>query len=242
MKLKVYLVVLIIFFYKTTVMCQNNKYVSGIDKKEISTWEQERKRDYKITELSTFTGDSAFRFYNCRQFVEILYSKHKITGKIVSFAKEYKSKEYKNKRRNERKILVKETEIDSLNLSKIDKLINGSNILTIPSGDSIKEWISGFDGITYETEYLTKDSYTLKSYWTPTAQDSTLIQAKQVQDFVINLESILNLQEEFSRFTNELPNGEYLIGVMTVLNVHKYKSKLHYKIKKFWQDKFHKKK
>ena len=232
MKIRIYLFV-ILCSMKAIVVAQTNKLIYGIDTTKLVLLEKENSKDYGVTELLNFKGDSAFIFYNHRQFVELLYDKVNPSGRIISFAKDYFPKQYDKEKKTE-KIYIRETRLDSLSIVKLQSLIEESKILSIPTGDSIKNWKMGFDGITYQIEYTNKEIYTYKSYWTPNVQDSTLIEANKVEKFVSDISQMLNLEEEFNLFTTKLPFGKYQIGVMTILERYRTNS-IKYRVKRFWR-------
>ncbi|QNF31832.1 hypothetical protein HUW51_03520 [Adhaeribacter swui] len=109
------------------------------------------------------------------------------------------------------------------------KLLTLSNVLVLPTEDSIKGWQQGFDGITYIIEHSTKDTYSFKSYWTPKAQGS-LKEAMLVQAFVDSAFSIVNAQTFWQEFSKQIPfesyyNGgpEIAIRILTEKEQKKYK-------------------
>jgi len=93
----------------------------------------------------------------------------------------------------------------------IYELITSSGVFSLPSEDLITGWKQGFDGVTYILEYSNKESYSIKTYWTPTAQGS-LKEALGVQKFINEIESIVDLKDHWNRFTKIIPFQCYSLG------------------------------
>ncbi len=114
-------------------------------------------------------------------------------------------------------ILKRQLHNDTVKL--IHDLIEKSQILKLPTDDSIKGWKQGFDGITYITEFASKSSYDFKTYWTPKAQDSTLQEAKLVQSFVDTLFQSCNANSVWKEFQKTIPFECYTYGGINVCKV-----------------------
>ncbi|AYL95177.1 hypothetical protein HYN43_007660 [Mucilaginibacter celer] len=96
----------------------------------------------------------------------------------------------------------------------IYNLIINSGILKLPTDKEIKNWQHGADGVTYFIEYSDKENYSLKNYWTPSAQDS-IPEALMVLNFIKKISDSLNLKEMYMAFENGLPKqGCYNSGGM----------------------------
>ncbi|MFV0470190.1 MAG: hypothetical protein ACK5MK_14860 [Dysgonomonas sp.] len=80
----------------------------------------------------------------------------------------------------------------------------------------INGWQQGADGITYLIEYADKDSYSLKKYWTPYAQDS-IKEALIVENFMTDISTLLDNKGNYERFKDSIPkkNGCYTNGGMS---------------------------
>ncbi|XZF12820.1 hypothetical protein ACTHGU_13615 [Chitinophagaceae bacterium MMS25-I14] len=79
----------------------------------------------------------------------------------------------------------------------------------IPTGDSIKKWGMGVDGITYTLETSTPAAYVNKNYWSPDAQDSNLKEAWAIQHFIDTLYIIAPLKAANDSFSAKLSPGTY---------------------------------
>lgn len=105
------------------------------------------------------------------------------------------------------------------NSYEIYNLINESKILDIPSEKEIKNWSNGHDGITYTFEFANKYNYQIKSYWTPSAQDSTITEAKSLVKFCEEINVLAKYYSTNESFERELPLGfKYENGSIWVLS------------------------
>ncbi len=85
----------------------------------------------------------------------------------------------------------------------------------LPTDDSIKNWSHGFDGATFIIEQSAGCEYALKSYWTPSAQDS-LKEALIVQHFIDSAFAIANADYLLRLFGKTIPYECYTTGGMGV--------------------------
>lgn len=93
------------------------------------------------------------------------------------------------------------------NPKEIYKLINESKILEIPSEKQIKNWENGKDGTTYTFEFANRHNYQIKSYWTPSVQDSKIIEAKKIVAFCEKINFISKNDSLHQEFNNGLKPG-----------------------------------
>lgn len=156
----------------------------------------------KTLDLKNFeqsTDEFNFRFRNHGQVIEISKDSSRYSGIITNFI--YHTKKAN---RNEAETLTNKIALSSKQAEQVYNIIGKSKIIDLPTDEKIKNWKQGFDGITYIIEHSDKKTYWLKSYWTPTAQDS-IPEAIIVLDLIKNLSDTLNLQEIYSSFKNTLP-------------------------------------
>jgi hypothetical protein len=220
----------------TALSAQNPKLMIGMDRVKLALWEQERATDLKLTPFLLFEGDSAFRFFTGFQFVELLYENGKRMGRIISFGTQYKSQTSGDQQIKTKKVYLKEFYLVPSQFLKLDSLIRESKIGTIPTDDSIPNWKFGFDGTVYEMESTNPKKYGFQSYWSPEAQNSTLLEAKQVEYFVLQMHTILNLETEWSQFIDGLPSGVYTFGTRSVVTIHRT---FKHRLGRFWRRMFH---
>lgn len=219
------------------LFAQSPKLIHGIKRAEIERLEPERTKELKLTPFLKWKGDSAFRFYNSRQFVEILYDQGKKTGRIISFGRKYKPYDSEKKRNKPPKVYFRASPLERSQLAQLDSLITKSQIQGIPTGDSLKKWQFGCDGMVYQMESTNPKNYVFQSYWTPEVQDSTLIEAKQVKHFAVQMKSILNLEAEWNQFIQDLPSGAYRVSTMSIVTTQR---SFQHNVKAFWRRMFSK--
>lgn len=171
-------------------------------------WQNERNDILRIAHLISSTDTFHFRFWTNGQAVDIWTDDYKtFYGLLTNFTDSYEPYDMKKQKRKPSTTFSNQVQLDTSLARKSYNLIKV--ISSIPSQDSINGWGLGFDGISYHFETTTPTYYTFKSYWTPTAQDSNLIEAKQIQKFVENIYELLNLKAEYDKFFTTLKPGSY---------------------------------
>lgn len=93
------------------------------------------------------------------------------------------------------------------NSKEVYNLINESKVLEIPSKKEIKNWANGMHGTTFTFEYANKKNYQIKSYWTPKAQDSTIIEAQQLVHFCEKIRLLSKNDSIHQQFKDNLKPG-----------------------------------
>lgn len=165
-------------------------------------------RKLSLPLLDTSTKAEYVRIWTNKQAIDLWREMSgEISGTLTTWTDEYAP--YNEEPTNRTFIKANELNGDSLRLLR--ELLTSSNILFLPTDDSIKGWQQGFDGITYIIEHSTKDSYSFKSYWTPQAQDS-LKEAIHVHTFIDNAFSLANAQTVWKEFSKQIPFESYYNG------------------------------
>lgn len=100
--------------------------------------------------------------------------------------------------------------LDSNSARRAYGLIKSVSI--IPSQNAIKGWQNGDDGVEYILQSSTPSTFNFRSYWTPSAQDSTLIEAKMIEKFVSDLDSVTSFKSTYREFRAALKPGQYEDG------------------------------
>ncbi len=211
--MKTLIQVAVICILTTTAYGQNNKTINiPHHKNRDSTlwykWQHEREDKLKLTNLISCTENFHFRFWTTGQAVDIWTNDYKsFFGRLTNYSYSYEPFDYDKQKRKPSRTFSNQVQLDTSLARQSYCLINA--ISSIPDQDSITGWGQGFDGITYFFETSTPVYYSFKRYWTPTAQDSNLIEAKQIQKFVDSIYTILNLSIEFDKFFTTLKPGLY---------------------------------
>ena len=207
------LLTIINLFFLTTLFGQtkthnNIKYSNG----DTSIWYKYQLiviNDLSLTRLDTSSSLFYFRIWKTNQVLDVWKNKEgSYSGLLTTWVTEHTPN---NEKQTDRTLIDKKSlQLDSVKL--IIELIESSQILKLPTDDSIKGWRHGFDGLTYITEYSTQTSYSFKTYWTPTAQDTSLNEAKFVQSFVDTIFNLSNAKTIWQNFQKSIPYECYNVG------------------------------
>lgn len=193
------------FIFLTTAFGQKTVNDS-IEKKEHDKYESQILKKTQLPDLLNTKEEFYFRLSYYGTIIDIWKDSTKtINGVLTKFIYKSKSKKIKRDTIFEKYPLH--------NSKEIYKLINESKILDIPSEKEIKNWGHGHDGITYSFEFSDKKNYQIKSYWTPRAQDSTIIEAIKIEDFCKKIHSLVKQDSINEQFKNKLkPGFSYTTG------------------------------
>lgn len=206
------------FIYIIFLFCSNFSFgqtrnVNGIISLngDTSFWYKHQIKQLKklsLPLLNTSSYQEYYRLWTNKQVIDIWQnSDNTFGGKLTTWTDEYVPIDEQLTSRSF--IVTKDLSADTIKV--IRAFFQSSNMLSLPTDDSIKGWQHGFDGITYVVEQLSKDNYSFKTYWTPKAQDS-LIEAIQVQSYIDDVLAIVNAQEAWKSFTNLIPYECYING------------------------------
>ena len=151
-----------------------------------------------------------FRFWTNNQLIDISED----SGFVICYERKYKDNDWKRKKK--RKLYTKKFELSQVEMNQLRELLDSSGILELPSEEDIEGWSLGLDGITYTVELADNSEYHFRTYWTPNVQ-TELSEAKLVNDFINNLNDILELKNKYDQFFAKLPKGCYNNGDITVI-------------------------
>lgn len=216
---------ILIFSLSINIYGQNDKkiLIPFSENGDTSYWYLNRYERYKklnLTNIETNTDDFHFRLWLNGQIVEIWTQDNKtFFGALINYIDSNERFDIKKQKTNTYKTFSNQVQLDTSIARQTYILYKTIN--SIPTEDSIIEWKSGLDGITYVFEISTPTFYSFKSYWTPSIQDSNLIEAKQIQKFIDEINQILNLDVEYDKFFSTLKPGCYTINhclIMTKLS------------------------
>lgn len=200
--------------------CQVDKhvYIPTNSNGDTSLWyklEYERDNKIGLQHLIKNTEKFYFRFRTFGQIVDIWSGENDTYyGQLTNYVDTYESSK-ENGRKRKTKTYSTKIQLDSSIARKV--FILTKTINSIPTDDSVKEWWHGFDGIIYTLETSYPTYYSFKTYWSPHAQDSTLVEAKLIQSFVDNINSTINLEYEWHIFFDTLKPGQYDCGASNIL-------------------------
>lgn len=151
----------------------------------------------KVETARNKNSDFFFRFWDGFKVVEITQNNSEVQGNIVFFIQQYKS----NK---EGRVFFRHVPLTKPSAEIIYEKILKYKLLDLPTDKQIQEWQQGLDGITYITEYASKNEYSFKNYWTPTAQKE-LGESKQLLGFINELRQIRELEDKYTHFMQRQP-------------------------------------
>jgi hypothetical protein len=210
--MKILLTVIILFFSKALLAqpktLANVTYTNG----DTSFWFKHQNiviKDLSLSRLDTSTSTFHFRVWKTNQVLDIWQtSDSSYSGQLTSWVTEQVPMKEKSTGRKliDKKILSPDT------LKQIISFIEASQITQLPTDDSIKGWKHGLDGVTYIIESSTNTTYSLKTYWTPEAQDTTLAEAKYVQSFVDKIFDLSGSTTTWKQFEKNIPYECYNVG------------------------------
>ena len=144
-----------------------------------------------LSDLKKSNHEFAFRFWGSGQAVDITADSTRIIGTVTNYIyHQKKSTDYRTD------TLFNKASLSPDQAKAAYELFLNLKLLNIPTGEKIKGWSKGADGITYIIEQAYNGNYSAKSYWTPTSQNG-LPEARAISDFVNNLSDTLRLEEAF---------------------------------------------
>ncbi len=163
----------------------------------------------RIEKLLYSTDAFHFRYWQDGQAVDIWSSDNKtFSGRVTNYAHKKVTHTCKNHPEKPMRLFKKQIRLDSAQAHNVYKLLIEYSILTLPSDNKINNWSVGLDGTEYLIEIAKPESYTFKTYWTPTAQKG-VPEAEKFQAFVIKINAALDLPGMYVKLMNELPIGTF---------------------------------
>lgn len=165
--------------------------------------------DLSLIRLDTSAIPFYFRVWNTNQVLDIWQTNDtSYAAQLTSWVTEQNP----SKEKPTDRIFIDKRMLASDTVKQIVELINTSKVKKLPSDNGIKGWKQGFDGVTYIIEFSTKDNYSFKTYWTPKAQDTTLIEAKVLQFFIDEIFDLSGSLTTWKHFEKQVPYECYNIG------------------------------
>ena len=167
-------------------------------------------KEIKLKDLHKSSKLIYIRLWSGYDVIEIWLNKDStVGGQMIFFCFEDNDVVKKYQTKAKRKVYSSSKKIDNQKAEEVFKFILQQKILDIPSGDSIKGWRSAgwADGYSYEIETSIRHQYKFKTYRQPSGQDSTILQAKQLDTFFRSLKIQLDLKLNWDKFIDQLPDG-----------------------------------
>jgi len=153
-----------------------------------------------------------FRIWDGLSTIEIKQQDSKLVGAVTYMVQQYKDKK-------EGRIYYRTYLLSDKTTEGIYRLINKYKLTELPTHRKISNWESGFDGITYITEFCDSRSYAFKTYWTPTYYKDEILEAREFLAFLSELNSIDELNLLGKKFWERQPFSRYynFIGSATIV-------------------------
>lgn len=207
------LLTIIILIFANTLFGQTKALINVINANgDTSFWFKYQNvviKDLSLSRLDKSTYPFHFRVWKTNQVLDIWQtSDSSYAGQLTSWVTEQAPAKEKSTDRT----LIDKRKLDTDTIKHIISLIDTSQIMKLPTDDSIKGWQHGFDGITYIIETSTKSTYSFKTYWTPKAQDTTLAEAQYLQSFVDKIFDLSNGMTTWNQFEKNIPYECYNVG------------------------------
>jgi hypothetical protein len=148
--------------------------------------------------------------------IELKRADNKLTGTSTFLIRQYR----KNKQREEDRLYFKKYDLTDQTTKMIFELVTKYKIIELPTDKQISGWNGGLDGVSYIIEHSDKDSYSFKNYWTPTYYQDKLKEARQLVDFLDNLDGIEELKMLDKKFMDQQPFSSWYgsIGGSTIVS------------------------
>lgn len=163
----------------------------------------ERVQKLKIANLKFSPYKYHFRLWTGSKALEIWKNENgHINAKITQWVVEY----VENDKR--RRVFSENLHLPKQQISEVKRLIDSTQILTIPNDSEIKNWKQGVDGITYIMEFCDQHNYYIKTYWTPSFQKD-VIEAQVVEKFVQRIKKVAKYDLIWNVFQAKIPFYRY---------------------------------
>jgi hypothetical protein len=184
----------------------------GQIKKE-SSWKPYVVSDIKRLDLVFFDSmnyQKAYRIWNHHQVIELIKINDSIfAGQLVNFVTKVTRKEKKIKTISQR------LKIPGYTVKLLIEKLAAENIETLPDSYDVKGYVNGLDGTTIIFEISSNKSSRLYSYWEPENdyyQKLEIPEVKNVRDILKTIKNEIDLDNLFSKFTDDLGPGYYDLG------------------------------
>ena len=162
-----------------------------------------------LARLDTSLAPFYFRLWKTNQVLDIWKTNDSsYYGQLTSWVTEQTPTREKP---TDRTLIDKRT-LRADTVRQIVDFVESSQIIKLPTDDSINGWKHGFDGVTYIIEFSTKATYSFKTYWTPSVQDTTLVEAKYLQSFVDKVFYLASGTTTWKQFEKNIPYECYNVG------------------------------
>lgn len=145
-----------------------------------------------------------FRFWGGNRVIRLWRNNGQLSSEVIFFIREYnKKKEMKDSR-----LYLSGLQLNDRATKDLYNLILDFEVLEIPTDKLIDGWEKGLDGITYFIEVADQNTFSFKSYWTPSSSPNVK-EARYVKYFVNEVNSIKQIKDSFDTFMAKIPFKSY---------------------------------
>ncbi|MDX2361390.1 MAG: hypothetical protein QNK23_11335 [Crocinitomicaceae bacterium] len=169
------------------------------------------------------TFDEMYRFEIGGQLIEITRLGSTISGEVINFI--YEENKNSSEFDYENPIFIKTKIHEDTSLIIYEKL---KMLDAIPDMSRIDGWGAGLDGAIYKLEYGTKKMYSLRSYWSPSAQSDSVKFKNEIILFIEFLRKDLQIESHSVLLWRHLESGTYTIdgfGIYPIIRKRKRKKR-----------------
>ena len=148
-----------------------------------------------LEDVTLSSKENHLRIWTGNPIIEVWKVGNNAKGQITYWVKEV----VPSKEEDTNRYYSTKDYLDSNQCNKIMNIASKYSIYTLPSDDGISNWMHGLDGITYFIETKQNNTYRLKTYWTPTAQDGVK-EAEVVQSFIDDVLQAVDAENRMNYF------------------------------------------
>jgi hypothetical protein len=197
--MKKLILILTFSLFNLTIFAQDYLPVKMTIDSDTTTYKylKEQIKLFKITELNSNTSEFVFRSWTPNSVLEICKNGEDLNGKIIYAVTEV------NDDGRIPETFVRTYKLEKNKIQQIYDLIQNSEIQNIPSDKFIDNWGFGFDGFRNVFETKIENSYSYKTYYSPSIQN--LNEARVIINFTEQIDEIIDFKKYYETFNKEIP-------------------------------------
>ena len=171
----------------------------------------------KLPNLTKSKDSLHFRFSTYTQIIDIWTKDYKVFyGTFSNFTTSFTPDGWKRKKRKREAFYSDKSNLDTSIARQVFDIFNTLSILTIPTEDSIKDWMLDReyikDGELYVIEYSSPTFYFFRTYFCPDLFKDKIKEAAKIDSLINFFKTAFQMKDSFKKFINTLPNGCYHAG------------------------------
>jgi hypothetical protein len=210
--LVVWLLTLNSLFGQSTKCCI--PFENGKDTAFWYKWSGENAEKIGLEDLTQTNDSLHFRFWTETKSVDVWTKDFKFFSGFLTLYTESIPKDVNSLSKG--KFYSKKILLDDSTAKNVYLLFDSLAVFSIPPQEDIKGWENGNDGDIFLIEYSTPNTYSFKSYWTPSNYPN-IKEAFVIDTLSKQLDKMLAMGNRWSKFIRSLPKGSYNAGGATVI-------------------------